>query len=256
MILYFSATGNSKYCAEKIASKIGSELFSINDMMKKGITALDVKGSSRLGFVCPTYDLDMAYAVAEFLENITIKNVPDNCYVFAVFTCGKSCGTTEKTMRSILSEKGIKLNAAFKVEMPDNYIPMFPLASKEEQTAMLEQADLCLDNVIKSIKAGENAAVTTKQMPSPMKLIIKKFVIPSQRKATKNFRITEDCIGCGLCERVCPKNLIRLQDGKPVWIKDDCACCLGCIHRCPKQAIQYGKKTEKTGRYTNPNVEL
>ncbi len=30
MILYFSATGNSKYCAEQIATRVGSELYSLN----------------------------------------------------------------------------------------------------------------------------------------------------------------------------------------------------------------------------------
>ncbi|MCD8125381.1 MAG: 4Fe-4S binding protein [Lachnospiraceae bacterium] len=40
-------------------------------------------------------------------------------------------------------------------------------------------------------------------------------------KATKNFRVNDNCIGCGLCETVCPKNLIRLQEGKPVWVKDN-----------------------------------
>lgn len=49
---------------------------------------------------------------------------------------------------------------------------------------------------------------------------------------------------------------IDLEIKKPVWTKDGCACCLGCIHRCPEQAIQYGKKTESRGRYTNPNVKL
>lgn len=256
MILYFSGTGNSKYCAEKIASKMDSEVCSINNMMKKQIAKIDVKESQLLGIVCPTYNFDMSYAVAEFLEHLDIKNVPDNCYVFAVFTCGKSCGTAEETIRNILSKKGIKLSAAFKVEMPDNYIPMFPLVAKDEQMRMLQNADVCLDEVIASIEAGKNTTITTKQMPAPMKFLIKKTAIPNQRKATNNFWVKESCVGCGLCEEICPKNLIHLQDGKPVWIKDDCACCLGCIHRCPKQAIQYGKKTEKTGRYTNPNVKL
>ncbi len=48
-----------------------------------------------------------------------------------------------------------------------------------------------------------------------------RIAIPWQCKATKNFRVNDNCIGCGLCETVCPRNLIRLQDGKPVWIKDD-----------------------------------
>ncbi|MCD8028098.1 MAG: EFR1 family ferrodoxin [Erysipelotrichaceae bacterium] len=256
MILYFSGTGNSKYCAQKIATKMSSDLCSINEMMKNQMTVIEIKESQLLGFVCPTYNFDMSYAVAEFLDNLVIKNISDQCYVFPVFTCGKSCGSAEETMTKILAKKEIKLNAAFKIEMPDNYIPMFSLVSKDEQTKMLNNAEICLNKVIESIKSQEHATITTKQMPAPMKFLIKKTAIPSQRKATKNFWINDNCIGCGLCETICPKNLIKLQNGKPIWIKDDCACCLGCIHRCPTQAIQYGKKTEKTGRYTNPNVKL
>lgn len=256
MILYFSGTGNSKYCAEKIGSAIGSETVSLNDFMKHIVSEIDIKEDAYLGIVCPTYSFDMAFAVAEFLEKATFKNISKDSYVFAVFTCGKSCGTAEPTLRRILGEKGIELNAAFKVEMPDNYIPMFPLISVEEQTRMLANADVRLENVIKSIQTKEQATITTQQMPAPMKFLVKKVAVPNQRKATKNFWVNDSCIGCGLCEKVCPKNIIQLQGGKPIWTKDDCACCLGCLHRCPKQAIQYGKKTEKTGRYINPNVTL
>ncbi|MCD7768854.1 MAG: EFR1 family ferrodoxin [Oscillospiraceae bacterium] len=252
MILYFSGTGNSKCCAEKIASKTGSELRSINNMMREQTAEIDVGESPLLGFVSPTYDFDMAYAVAEFLNDLVIKNVSAGCYVFAVFTCGKSCGTAEDTMRSILGKKRIALNATFKVEMPDNYIPMFPLVKKDEQTRMLENADICLNSIIEDIESRKHTTIETKQMPAPMKFLIKKIAIPGQRKATKNFWVNENCISCGLCADICPKNLIRLQDGKPVWTKDDCACCLGCIHRCPKQAIQYGKKRRKQADIPTP----
>lgn len=140
MILYFSAAGNSKYCAEKVALKTGSELCSINSMMKNHTTEIDVKVNSLLGFVCPAYDYDMVYAVEELLENLVIKNISDNCYVFAVFTCGDGCGTAEKTMKGLLSKKEINLSAAYKVVMPDNYIPMFPLMSKDKQMKMLNDA--------------------------------------------------------------------------------------------------------------------
>lgn len=82
--------------------------------MKKPLAEIDVKGSPLLGFLCPTYDFNMAYAVAEFLENLVIKNVPDGYYIFAVFTCGKSCGTAEETMRDILSKKRMQLSSTLK----------------------------------------------------------------------------------------------------------------------------------------------
>ncbi len=256
MILYFSGTGNSKYCAEKIAKELNEQVCSINDMMKKNIQEIDAKKDSVLGFVCPTYDFDLSYAVAEFLETLHGLYVSKEAYVFALFTCGKSCGAAENTMRRILQDKGIPLHGAYKVEMPDNYIPMFPLISKEEQQNVLKEADICLDEIIHQIRGRKETTIITPQMPAPMRWIIKKVAVPNQRKATKNFWVTEECIGCGQCERICPKNIIHLKDGKPVWVKDDCACCLGCLHRCPKQAIQYGKKTVRRGRYTNPNVKL
>ena len=47
-----------------------------------------------------------------------------------------------------------------------------------------------------------------------------------------------------------------MRERKPVWVKEKCALCLGCLHRCPKFAIQYGKRTQRHGQYTNPNVTL
>ncbi len=107
--------------------------------------------------------------------------------MFAIFTCGRSCGTAESTIRGILEKKGIRLNAAFKVEMPDNFIPMFPLMPEEEQKQMLQNADVTLETVMESIQSRKPATITTQQMPAPMKFLVKKVAVPNQRKATKNF---------------------------------------------------------------------
>jgi Fe-S-cluster-containing hydrogenase component 2 len=44
-------------------------------------------------------------------------------------------------------------------------------------------------------------------------------------------------------------------DKKPVW-KHHCELCCACIHFCPAEAIQYGQKTKKRGRYKNPSVTI
>ena len=65
----------------------------------------------------------------------------------------------------------------------------------------------------------------------------------------------ERCIGCGLCQEICPCGAITLSGGKPAWTKSKCVQCLGCLHRCPTQAIHWKKADEHRGRYYNPRVE-
>ncbi len=255
MVLYFSATGNSKYCAEKIANATQDNLFSLNDAMKYGQAEIDLGYDNQLVIVSPVYDMGMSWAVREYLEAAYFKNVPEACYICAVFTCGKSCGIATDEIREVMQQKGLSLNAALAVCMPDTYIPMFPLASKEKQQAVLAKAEDTLSAVISKIRNRASVFEMPPAAPKPMAKLIRKINIPKQKK-TDHFWVKDSCIGCGLCEQVCPMNIIQIRDSKPVWTKDGCACCLGCIHRCPEQAIQYGKNTEKRGRYTNSNVKL
>ncbi|HOO26860.1 MAG TPA: EFR1 family ferrodoxin, partial [Lachnospiraceae bacterium] len=66
--------------------------------------------------------------------------------------------------------------------------------------------------------------------------------------------VEDTCIGCGLCAEKCPVNAIKIQNGKPVWVREQCVMCLKCLHHCPKFSIQYGRHTKKHGQYRNPNV--
>jgi heterodisulfide reductase subunit A len=53
--------------------------------------------------------------------------------------------------------------------------------------------------------------------------------------------LEEECIGCGLCQKVCPYGAIELQEtpeGKKAWIIPPiCKGCGACSSRCPAQAI-------------------
>ena len=63
-----------------------------------------------------------------------------------------------------------------------------------------------------------------------------------------------DCIGCGTCVQVCPRNNIQLVGSKPSF-GTNCIGCLSCVQFCPKQAINIGKITEKRERFPNPKVK-
>lgn len=254
MIIYFSATGNCKYCAEFLASSIGDKIISMNEMIKNNINVLDCSGQERIGIAAPTYDLDLAYVVSEFLERLEFQNVPANCYVYGVITCGSSCGNSGETLRAILAKKNLKLNSAFKVVMPDNYVPLFKQKSESSKHSMLERADKTLKEIAKDIIEKRNVFKLKGKIPGFVMFLIHKFFIPSQRRV-KGFTVNDDCIYCGLCVKVCPMNIIELKNSRPVWTNDNCACCLACLHRCPKRAINRGNSA-KNGRYINPNAKL
>ena len=58
-----------------------------------------------------------------------------------------------------------------------------------------------------------------------------------------NFTMDETCIGCGTCERKCPKANIRVAEKR---FGSQCMMCTRCIHNCPVNAIRYkGKKIEQ-----------
>jgi NAD-dependent dihydropyrimidine dehydrogenase PreA subunit len=57
------------------------------------------------------------------------------------------------------------------------------------------------------------------------------------------------CIGCGICEDVCPKGVYEIKNGKSHIMKiGECIKCGACVDNCPVEAINllgYGKKKEE-----------
>ena len=256
MIMYFSATGNTKYCAEFISRRTNDpHTLSINDIMKNGVREIDCANQKRIGIFAPVYDWDMSYAVSEFLRSVTFKNAPDDCYIYGVFTCGSASGISGETLKAILAEKGLNLSASFVVAMPDNFVLLIPQKSDSAKRTMLAESDKELQQIANDIESGNHVfRCKGKKLPGFMMFIIRKIFIPSQRKV-KGFTVNDNCTGCGLCAKSCPMNIIVMKDNRPFCTENKCACCLACLHRCPARAINKWRSA-KNGRYLNPNVSL
>ncbi|MHB9094417.1 MAG: 4Fe-4S dicluster domain-containing protein [Eubacteriales bacterium] len=52
----------------------------------------------------------------------------------------------------------------------------------------------------------------------------------------------EKCVGCGLCQRVCPNQAITMADGKPKIDKSKCLREGSCISSCPTDAWQENRR--------------
>ncbi len=252
MILYFSATGNSEYVAQRIASETCDIAVSITYYYKKQIFSFDEKYKT-LGIVSPTYSWGLPVIVTEFLQRLDLSHKPD--YLFFIATYGTTPGQTGRFADNILAPKGLSLSAKFSVKMPDTWTPIFDLSNKEKVRRINDNAELEIDYIIKQIKNFTVGDFMKNKLPYPLAKIGYNIEYDSMRK-TKHFSVDDTCIGCGLCAKKCPVQAIEMQNKRPVWSKEKCVMCLGCLHRCPKFAIQYGKNTKRHGQYTNPNVTV
>ncbi len=248
MILYFSATGNSKYVAKKIAAETGDVTVSITDCCKKPIFSFDEKYET-LGIVSPTYSWGLPVIVAEFLQELDLRYQPD--YIYFIATYGTTPGQTGRFANDILTPKGLPLSAKFSVKMPDTWTPIFDLSNQEKVQQMNDRAEAEIDHIIRQIRNFAAGDFMKNELPYPLAKAGHHLEYDLMRK-TKHFSVEDSCVGCGLCAKNCPVSAIKLKDRKPEWVKERCVMCLSCLHHCPKFAIQYGKNTKKHGQYTHP----
>lgn len=249
MIFYFSGTGNSRYVAEQIASSTNDNIVNITkEEMNKKINYI-LEDGENLGFVFPIYWWGMPMLVEEFIKKMELK-IQDNCYVYGVCTFGLGAHNGLKDLEKILLKKGIVLQASFEVKMIDNYIIAYDIADKEKQDIICKNAKIKVKEIVRDIIQQKQTKVTD-VIGTTIKPIVHSFYKNTDHR--KKFYATENCTGCGLCEKGCPCQAITMENGKPVW-KENCSFCLKCIHSCPTHALQYGKGTITRSRYLN-NME-
>ena len=80
MILYFSATGNCKYVAARLAAAFGQETVSIVDCIRDGAYAFT---DNTIGIVVPTYFWGLPSIVKEFLERANFHT--DYLYLISTY---------------------------------------------------------------------------------------------------------------------------------------------------------------------------
>lgn len=56
----------------------------------------------------------------------------------------------------------------------------------------------------------------------------------------KGIRVSDSCVNCKLCAKVCPMNLRPFEARGNIFIHGDCIKCRECVKICPKKALTYG----------------
>lgn len=248
MIFYFSATGNSKYAAQKLQEAFGGEMINIAEAVRKERFLYGTAQDEKVFFVLPVYFWNLPDIVLEFLRRMDFEG--DGIIVRAVLTCGASMGGADRIFRNALTGKNCRVEDVYPLIMPDNCVVFFPIPDSEAQTAVLRRSDQEIGRIIGDVSRGEKKGRSS----GAWKGLASKAGGAAYRKMkkTQKFWVKDSCFGCGLCQTICPQSVIVMEEGRPVWTKDRCTWCLGCINRCPAEAIQFGKRTEKRDRYIHP----
>lgn len=255
MIFYFSATGNSKWATQYLAKAIGDKAVCISDQPNADI-AYTLEPDERIGFIFPVHGWRPPTIVKAFVEKLNIC-LPHSAtpYVYALCTAGDTIGETMDIFKHLLARKGLVLNAAFSLLMPESYVglPFMNVDTPANERKKKENAKTELQAIAKRIINRQTATTPPAIGRWPRinsRLIGSIFV--RYLITDKPFRVeSQRCIKCGICAEVCPTNNIDGGKGlQPQWKHNGtCLTCFACYHHCPRHAIEFGRQTKHKGQY-------
>ena len=161
-----------------------------------------------------------------------------------------------------MESQGKSLDAYFSVEMPCTYIPIFTLPSQRTIAKMEAELQKRLDFIQTTVTSKRPNREKDDLLVFVLGHILYPLITAFMFKVrfpnmARSFYADSRCTGCGLCEKVCLSQKIKMKDGKPEWIEStDCLYCFACLHYCPVEAIQIrGRKTVTKGRYHHPEIK-
>ena len=245
MIFYFTGTGNSLY----VAKELDETIISIPQIIKKEKLAFS---ADSIGIVCPVYSHEMPGMVKDFIRRASFETD----YLFVVLTYGAHHGGAAEIADSFFRDAGKKADYITTIEMVDNFLPAFDM---EEQTAKDKQVERHLEEIRTAIQAKKRGIQKTSLAEKAAHKMYRKMVGDAPETIWAAFQVTDECVGCGICTRVCPAGCIRLEDQHAVHSGEGCQACYACVHACPKAAVQFtlpNPEKNPTARYRNEHVTL
>ncbi len=250
MIIYFSGTGNSRYCAQMLADMLGDEITDSFGYIKNN-TAADLGSEEPWVFVCPVYAWRMPRIFDDFIRRASFRGSGE---AYFVITCGGDIGNAGEGAAELCREKGLKLRGVLEAVMPENYLIMFPVPDEEKSAGIIAGIRSVMEEAACRIR--ERKAFDARKV-SPADRAKSGFINKGFYKMyvrSDKFYTNEKCTFCGRCVQLCPLNNITLNNGRPVW-NGSCTHCMACICRCPSGAVEYGKKSASRRRYLCPEYE-
>lgn len=248
VIYYFSGTGNSMRAASRIAAALtDTEIIS----MRCDPAEVPAAEEELIGFVFPVYHWTMPEAAIRFIKGLRIN---PGAYIFAVSTPGFINGNSFEVLDGILRDKGTSLSYGKILYSVANLVvayPPMPFPKLRVPKAEKKLAAICAEIAgRKTCKYSKSFVLTRMLYP---------HVMPKYRRilheADMGFVVSDKCVSCGTCARVCPCKNIVIENGKPSF-RHQCNFCMSCVAYCPMGAFNYAVSPEMKEKYNYPLVKI
>ena len=239
--IYFSGTGNSKYCIERFMKEYGTgiQIFSIEDED----ALAHIKDSDEIVISYPVYFSN----IPKILRDYVIRNgsLWQGKKIFVIATMGLFSGDGAGMLARLLQKYGAVITGGLHLQMPDCICDEKVLKhSPEKNVQLIQKTGRKICKAVRKIEQ-ENPPQEGLGILSRMAGFFGQRLYFSQK--TKNYTDKlkidhEKCIGCGLCVSLCPMHNISMENGTAA-AKGQCTMCYRCVNKCPRQAITLlGKK--------------
>lgn len=239
--IYFSGTGNTKFCVDKFLEEYDSSKnsFSIedNEVLEK------IKNDNEIVIGYPVQYSNIPKIVRDYIV--------DNQYIwkgkniFIIATMGLFSGDGAGVAARLLKNYGAIIVGGLHLKMPDSICDEKALKrSFEENKKIVMKAEEKIGKSVSNIKNGKPPQEGLGMAYHLAGLFGQRlyFFWKTQKYKDKLKINTLKCIGCGSCEKLCPMGNIAVKNGIAVS-SDKCTMCYRCISKCPTQAITLlGKK--------------
>lgn len=251
MILYFSATGNTRFIAEELANRLDDSTVNLlKRIREKDYSPIT---SEKPFVICvPVYVCEIPPFVCELIRKTPFEG---NKNIYFVFTSGGYSGICSTMAKRLARKKDLNYMGSADFKMPRNYIAnnTYPELTEDEIRRRIDVSYKLIPEISDLIRNGQKLVKRSKHVWLFEILITVPFtpVWTRIKQGVKKFSVSDKCIGCRKCANLCPVRVISPDaDGKPVWDAKMCAHCMSCIQNCPVEAIDYGDITPSKKRYT------
>jgi Pyruvate/2-oxoacid:ferredoxin oxidoreductase delta subunit len=248
IIYYLSGTGNALVAARWFIDHaqlqgIAAEIIPIDRFQTPPV--FSGAEQTLVGYFYPTHGFSLPWYMLKFM--LALPRGKGDCFCLNTFG-GTKIGKWHLPGLSglalilpalVLSLKGYRVRGLVSLNLPSNWISLHPGLTPSTVASLVHHCQSKSTAYASSLLSGGTVFRGLISLPFDLAVapVALGYTFIGRFWLAKMYVATLDCDGCGICERSCPMNALRIKNKRPFWTFH-CESCMRCINICPKRAIQ------------------